>query len=58
MRVMFAAHKGRSGMGPPYTPWDEVLAASDVITMHCPLTPDAVHRVITWVARRLTSSRR
>jgi glycerate dehydrogenase len=40
MRVRFAAHKGRSGLGPLYTPWDEVLATSDVITLHSPLTPE------------------
>lgn len=40
MRVIFAARKGRSDLGPPYTPWDEVLATSDVITLHCPLTPE------------------
>ena len=34
MRIMFAAHKGKSGLGPLYTPWDEVLASSDVITLH------------------------
>jgi glycerate dehydrogenase len=39
MRTLFAAHKGVSGLGPLYTPWDEVLATSDVITLHCPLTP-------------------
>lgn len=39
MKTLFAAHKGVSGMGPLYTPFDEVLAASDVITLHCPLTP-------------------
>ncbi len=39
MTPLFAAHRGRSGMGPLYTPWDEVLATSDVITLHCPLTP-------------------
>ena len=39
MRVLFAAHKGREGLGPLYTPWDEVLASSDVITIHSPLTP-------------------
>jgi glycerate dehydrogenase len=39
MRPIFAAHKGREGMGPLYTPWDEVLATSDVITLHSPLTP-------------------
>lgn len=40
MVPLFAAHKGRSGLGPLYTPWDEVLATSDVITLHAPLTPD------------------
>ena len=39
MVPLFAAHKGKSGMGPLYTPWDEVLATSDVITLHSPLTP-------------------
>ncbi|MBO0763998.1 MAG: D-2-hydroxyacid dehydrogenase [Hyphomicrobiaceae bacterium] len=38
MRTLFAAHKGVSGLGPLYTPWDEVLETSDVITLHCPLT--------------------
>ena len=35
---MFAAHKGRSGLGPLYTPWQEVLETSDIITLHAPLT--------------------
>ena len=39
MRVLFAAHKGSTGMGPLYTPFDEVLERSDVITLHCPLMP-------------------
>ena len=40
MVPLFAAHKGRSGLGPLYTPWDEVLATSDIITLHSPLTPE------------------
>jgi glycerate dehydrogenase len=39
MRTLFGAHKGVSGLGPLYTPFDEVLATSDVITLHCPLLP-------------------
>ncbi|RJX33304.1 MAG: D-2-hydroxyacid dehydrogenase [Oxalobacter sp.] len=39
MRVLLSAHKGRSDMGTPYTPFEDVLAQSDVITLHCPLTP-------------------
>jgi len=39
MRALFGAHKGVSGLGPLYTPFDEVLATADVITLHCPLLP-------------------
>jgi glycerate dehydrogenase len=45
MRVMFAAQKVKTGVGPLYTPWDEVLAASDVITLHSPLTPETRHMI-------------
>ena len=37
MRVLFSSYKGVSGMGPLYTPFEEVLRTSDVITLHCPL---------------------
>ena len=40
MRPVFAAHKGKSGLGPLYTPWREVLETSDVITLHSPLLPE------------------
>lgn len=40
MRALFAAHKGRAGLGALYTPWEEVLATSDVITLHSPLLPE------------------
>lgn len=39
MRTLFAAHKGVDGLGPLYTPFDQVLETSDVISLHCPLTP-------------------
>jgi glycerate dehydrogenase len=39
MRTLFAAHKNVEGLGPLYTPWDEVLETSDVITLHSPLMP-------------------
>lgn len=39
MRTLFAAHKGVSGLGPLYTPFDEVLETADIITLHCPLMP-------------------
>lgn len=37
MRVLFSGYKGADGMGPLYTPFDEVMRTSDVITLHCPL---------------------
>lgn len=40
MLTMFAAHKGKTGLGPLYTPWNEVLETSDIITLHSPLTPE------------------
>ena len=39
MRVLFSSYKGVSGMGPLYTPFEEVLRESDVITLHAPLVP-------------------
>ncbi|MBX2853756.1 MAG: D-2-hydroxyacid dehydrogenase [Rhodobacteraceae bacterium] len=38
MRILFAAHKGVEGLGPLYTPFEQVMEESDVITLHCPLT--------------------
>ena len=39
MEPVFAAHKGVDGLGPLYTPFEEVLETTDIITLHCPLTP-------------------
>jgi len=40
MRPLFAAHKGKGGLGPLYTPFDEVIETADVLTLHCPLLPE------------------
>lgn len=45
MRVLFSAYKGSTGMGPLYTPFERVLAESDIITLHCPLTPATRHLI-------------
>lgn len=37
MRVLFSTYKGVSGMGPLYTPFEDVLRQSDIITLHAPL---------------------
>jgi glycerate dehydrogenase len=45
MVTMFAAHKGVSGLGPLYTPWQDVLETSDIITLHSPLTDLTRHMI-------------
>ena len=45
MRVLMAAHKGRHGQGSLYTPFEQVLAESDVLSLHCPLTPQTRHMI-------------
>ena len=45
MRVLIAEHKAAAPVRPGYTLFDTVLAESDVITLHCPLTP-ATHHMI------------
>src|SRR3546814_866217 len=39
MEARFSTYKGVDGMGPLYTPFETIIAESDVITLHCPLTP-------------------
>lgn len=39
MKVLFADHEPPKMEGVEFTPLDQVLAESDVISMHCPLTP-------------------
>jgi glycerate dehydrogenase len=39
MTVLFSDYKGTTGMGPLYTPFDEVMRTSDIITLHAPLLP-------------------
>jgi glycerate dehydrogenase len=37
MRTLFSSYKGVTGMGPLYTPFEDVLRESDIITLHAPL---------------------
>lgn len=39
METLFAAHKGVDGLGPLYTPFDEVIRRADILTLHAPLMP-------------------
>ncbi len=40
MRVLYADHAPPKMEGVTFTPMEQVLAESDVISLHCPLTPD------------------
>ena len=46
MKVLFADHPPPKAEGVAFTPLDEVLAQSDVISLHCPLT-DATRNLIS-----------
>lgn len=37
MRVLISGHKGRTGQGRLYTPFEQTLRQADVLTLHCPL---------------------
>ena len=37
MRVLVSGHKGRTGQGRLYTPFEDTLRQADVLTLHCPL---------------------
>ena len=56
METMFAAHKGVEGLGPLYTPFDQVLETADVITLHAPLMP-ATRNMIAMPEFRKMSKR-
>lgn len=47
MRVLFATHKGRTGMGALYTPFEDVLAQSDILSLHCPLRASTRNMIST-----------
>ncbi len=56
MKVLFADHAPPKAPGVEFTPMDEVLARSDVISLHCPLTPDTRHLLGLEQMRRMKRS--
>ena len=45
MRVLRAEHRGAAAPRPGYTGFGEVLAAADVVSIHCPLTAATRHLI-------------
>ena len=40
MEVVFVGRKGDAAPDAPLIPWDEAIETADVLTLHCPLTPE------------------
>jgi len=53
MTVLFADHPPPKAAGVDFAPFDQVLAESDVLTLHCPLTPATRHLVGLEQMRRM-----
>lgn len=53
MRVLFADHEPPKIEGVAFTPFDQVLAQSDVISLHCPLTPATRNLIDEAAIRRM-----
>ena len=45
MFTMFVAHKGNTELGPLYTPSEQVLETSDIVTLHSLLTPETQNMI-------------
>ena len=56
MRVLFADHPPPKMEGVTFTPHDEVLAQSDVISLHCPLLPSTRNLIDLGAFRKMKRS--
>jgi len=56
MRVLFADHEPPKLEGGPFTPFDQVIAEADVLSLHCPLTPTTRNLISHDTFRRMKRS--
>lgn len=54
MTVLWADHQGQEPRNEDYTAFDEVLARSDVITLHCPLNEQTKHLINKGTLAKMT----
>ncbi len=53
MRVLFADHPPPKAPGVTFTPHEEVLAQADVLSLHCPLTPETRNLIDLAALRKM-----
>jgi glycerate dehydrogenase len=56
MRVLFADHAPPKAEGVTFTPHEEVLAQADVLSLHCPLTPETRNLIDLAALRKMKRS--
>ncbi len=56
MRVLFADHPPPKAEGVTFTPHEEVLAQADVLSLHCPLTPETRNLIDLTALRKMKRS--
>lgn len=56
MKVLFAEHKGATEVRPGFAPFEQVLAESDIVTLHVPLTDVTRNLIGTDEFSRMKSS--
>lgn len=54
MQVLYAEHQGKTPRNDRYTDFDKVLATSDIISLHCPLTQDTTHLINDKTISKMT----
>ncbi|WP_321789032.1 D-2-hydroxyacid dehydrogenase [Paraburkholderia sp. J94] len=54
LRVLFAAHGERAPVSDDHVPFDDLLAQSDIVSLHCPLTPATRHLIDARAFARMT----
>lgn len=57
MEVIYAGRRGVEAPPAPYVPFDEALVRSDIVALHCPLTPET-KELISERELRLMAARR
>jgi len=56
MRVLFADHPPPKAEGVTFTPHEQVLAQADVLSLHCPLTPETRNLIDLAALRKMKRS--